>query len=61
MASAESTNRNTDTIDNEITHETLDNIIIEAINTIRLKKRPDVNSIFEYLYKELHNSNITSI
>ena len=24
------------------------------------KKRPDLNSIFEYLNKELHNSNITS-
>ena len=24
------------------------------------KKRPDVNSIFEYLNKELHDSNITS-
>ena len=42
-------------IDNEITHGALDNIIIEAINTIRRnKKRPDVNSIFEYLNKELH-------
>ena len=47
-------------IDNEITHETLDNIIIEAISTIRRKKRPNVNSIFEHLSKELHNSNITS-
>ena len=26
-----------------------------------VKKRPDVNSIFEYLNKELHNSNITPI
>ena len=25
-----------------------------------VKKRPDVNFIFEYLNKELHNSNITS-
>ena len=25
-----------------------------------VKKRPDLNSIFEYLNKELHNSNITS-
>ena len=40
---------------------TLENIIIEAINTIRRnKKRPDVNSILENLSKELHNSNITS-
>ena len=45
-------------IDNEIPHETLDNIIIEAINTIGRKKNPDTNSIFGYLNKELHNSNI---
>ena len=43
-------------IDNEIPHETLDNIIIEAINTIGRKKRPDANSIFGYLNKK--NSNI---
>ena len=41
--------------DNEITHGKLDNIIIEVINTIRRnRKRPGVNSIFEYLNKELH-------
>ena len=45
---------------NEITHETLDNIIIEAINTICCKtKETNLNSVFEYLNKELHNSNIT--
>ena len=38
-------------IDNETTHETLENIIIEAINVIRRKKRPYVNSVFEYLNK----------
>ena len=55
MSNSETINRNTDMIDNEITHGKLDNIIIEAINTIRRnKKRPDVNSIFEYLNKELH-------
>ena len=43
-------------------HELLDDTIIEAINTIlcEKKKRPDVNSIFEYLNKELHNPDITS-
>ena len=62
MANSESLNVNTDMIGNEITHDTLDNIIIEVINTIRCKKkRPDVNSIFECLNKELDNSNITSI
>ena len=28
--------------------------------TFAVQKRPDVNSIFEYLNKELHNPNITS-
>ena len=60
MGNSDSIKGNTSMIDNEITHETLDNIIIEAINTIRYKKRLDVNSIFEYLNKVLHNSNITS-
>ena len=46
-------------IDKEITHETLENIIIESINSILRKKRSDVNCIFEYLNKELHNWNIT--
>ena len=55
-ANSESINGNTDMIDNEIPHETLDNIIIEAINTIGRKKRPDANSIFGYLNKK--NSNI---
>ena len=60
MANSELINGNTDTIDNEITHETFDNIFIEAIITIRRKnKRPNVKSIYEYLNKELHNSNIT--
>ena len=55
MSNSETINRNADMTDNEITHGKLDNIIIEAINTIRRnKKRPDVNSIFEYLNKELH-------
>ena len=48
-------------IDNEITHEALENIIVEIINNILRKKRPDMCSIFEYLNKELHNSDITSI
>ena len=59
MANSESVTGNADMIDNEITHETLDIIIIKTINTIRRKKRPDVNSIFQYLNKEFHISNIT--
>ena len=60
MANSALISGNTDMIDNEITHKTLDKIIIESINTIRRKKKiHDENSIFEYLNKELHNSNIT--
>ena len=59
MANSESINGNTDMVDNEITQKILGNIIIDAISTIHRKKRPDVNSIFEYLNKKLHNSNIT--
>ena len=34
----------TDMIDNEVPHETIENIVIEAINTTHSnKKRPDVN------------------
>ena len=54
MANSESINGNIDMIDNEITHEILENII-EAIDTICLKIRPNVNSIFEYLNKELYD------
>ena len=39
MANSESITGNWDMIDNEITHETLDNIIIEAINNIRRIKK----------------------
>ena len=58
MSNSESITGNTDMVDNQITLEILGNII-ETISTARRKKRPDVNSIFEYLNKELHNSNIT--
>ena len=61
MANSESVNLNTDVIDTEIAYETLENIIVEAIITICHKKKTDVSSIFEYLKKDLHNSNITSI
>ena len=58
MANSESIKGNRDMIDNEITHETLYNIIIETINNICCKKIADKNSIFEYINKELHNPNI---
>ena len=48
MANLESISRKTNMIENEIRHETLGNIIIEAINIIRRNK------------KDLYNSSITS-
>ena len=43
--------------ENQITLETLDHMIMHAIKEIRYskKKRPDENSIFEYLNKTLEN------
>ena len=61
MLNSGSINEKIDMTDNEITRETLDNILIKTINTIRCnKKGPDVNSISEYHNEKLHNSNITS-
>ena len=60
MLNSGSINEKIDMTDNEITRETLDNILIKTINTIRCnKKGPDVNSISEYHNEKLHNSNIT--
>ena len=60
MAHLESINTCTDSIKSVITDETLDDLILNAIISIRNnKKRPDSNSIFEYINRELKNSNIT--
>ena len=50
-----------ETLENQITLETLDHLIINAIKEIRYskKKRPDENSIFEYLNKTLENSELS--
>ena len=50
-----------ETLENQITLETLDHLIINAIKEIRYskKKRPDENSIFEYLKKTLENSELS--
>ena len=47
-------------LENQITLETLDHLIINAIKEIRYskKKRPDENSIFEYLNKTLENPDL---
>ena len=49
-----------ETLENQITLETLDHLIINAIKEIRYskKKRPDENSIFEYLNKTLENPDL---
>ena len=49
------------TLENQITLETLDHLIINAIKEIPYdkKKRPDENSIFEYLNKTLENSELS--
>ena len=60
MAHLESINTYTDSIKFVITDETLDDLILNAIISIRNnKKRPDSNSIFEYINRELKNSDIT--
>ena len=47
-------------INQKITDECLDNLILNAINTIRKNKtRPDASFIYEFIYKELKNLDIT--
>ena len=50
-----------ETLENQITVETLDHLIMNAIKEIRYskKKRPDETSIFEYLNKTLENSELS--
>ena len=49
-----------ETLENQITLETLDHLIINAIKEIRYskKKRPDENSISEYFNKTLENPDL---
>ena len=50
-----------ETLENQITLETLEHFIINAIKEIRYSKRkcPDENSIFEYLDKTLENPDLS--
>ena len=49
----------TETIDEAIANEDLDNLILNAIKSIRnIKKRPDCSVIYDYLIKLLPNSEI---
>ena len=47
------------TINQKIADECLENLILNAIKKIRKKKRPDVSSIYKFIYKELKNPDIT--
>ena len=42
-----------ETINQKIADECLNNLILNAINTIRKKKRPDASSIYELYIKSL--------
>ena len=60
MAHLESIDTCTNLIKSVITDETLDDLILNAIISIRNnKKRPNSNSIFEYMNRELKSSDIT--
>ena len=51
-----------DSIEDLTAVNVLDDIIINAINTIRKnKKRPDETSIYKFLNKNLENANLTKI
>ena len=60
MNHSEPTNIFPKKVDSEINEETLDNLILGAINSICCnKKGPDSNSIFNYVNKKLGNLDIT--
>ena len=62
MANTELHNVSMDSIEDLTAVNVLDDIIINAINTIRKnKKRPDETSIYEFLNKNLENANLTKI
>ena len=47
-----------ETINNKIVDECLDNVILDAINTIKkikIKKRPDASSIYTFIHKNWKN------
>ena len=62
MANTELNNVSVDSIEDLTAVNVLDDIIINAISTIRKnKKRPDETSIYEFLNKNLENANLTNI
>ena len=62
MANTELNSVSIDSIEDLTAVKVLNDIIINAINTIRKnKKRPDETSICEFLNKNLENANLTKI
>ena len=62
MADTDVTNVSVDSIEYLTAVYVLEDIIINAINTIRKdEKRPDETSIYEFLNKNLGNANLTKI
>ena len=62
MANTELNNVSMDSIEDLTAVNVLDDVITNAINTIRKnKKRPDETSIYEFLNKNLENANLTKI
>ena len=62
MANAELNNVSMDSIEDLTAVYALEDIIINAINTIRKnKKQPDETSIYAFLNKNLENANLTKI
>ena len=46
-------------INQEIADECSGNLILNAINTRKNEKRPDASFIYEFIYKELTNPDLT--
>ena len=62
MANTELNNISMDSVEDLTAVNVLDDIIINAINTIRKnKKRPDETSIYEFLNKNFENANLTKV
>ena len=62
MTNTELNNVPMDSIEDLTAVNVLDDIIVNAINTIRKnKKRPDETSVYEFLNKNLENANLKKI
>ena len=62
MANTELNNVSMDSVEDLTAANVIDNIIVNAINTIRKnKKQPDETSTYKFLNKNLKNANLTKI